>query len=89
MVLKFSQQMKHAQSTEKYIRLIFNSYEEIGQNILVITIFLTTRYIHMLLIHYKIKGTVILPRVAIHAIPPFKFYNTVYRYENANKTQHI
>jgi hypothetical protein len=56
-----------------------NKTEEIGQNILVITIFLTTRYIHMLLIHYKIKGTVILPRVAIHAIPPFKFYNTVYR----------
>jgi hypothetical protein len=26
MVLKFSQQMKHAQMTEKYIRLIFNSY---------------------------------------------------------------
>jgi hypothetical protein len=26
MVLKFSQQMKHAQRTEKYIRLIFNSY---------------------------------------------------------------
>ena len=25
MVLKFSQQMKHAQRTEKYIRLIFNS----------------------------------------------------------------
>jgi hypothetical protein len=53
-----------------------NKTEEIGQNILVITIFLTTRYIHMLLIHYKIKGTVILPRVAI---PPFKFYNTVFR----------
>jgi len=43
-----------------------NKTEEIGQNILVITIFLTTRYIHMLLIHYKIKGTVILPRGAIH-----------------------
>jgi hypothetical protein len=56
-----------------------NKTEEIGQNILVITIFLTTRYIHMLLIHYKIKGTVILPRVAIHTIPPFKFYNTVFR----------
>jgi hypothetical protein len=56
-----------------------NKTEEIGQNILVITIFLTTRYIHMLLIHYKIKGTVILPRVAIHAIPPLKFYNTVFR----------
>jgi len=56
-----------------------NKTEEIGQNILVITIFLTTRYIHKLLIHYKIKGTVILPRVAIHAIPPFKFYNTVFR----------
>jgi hypothetical protein len=56
-----------------------NKTEEIGQNILVITIFLTTRYIHMLLIHYKIKGTVILPRVAIHIIPPFKFYNTVFR----------
>ena len=26
MVLKFSQQMKHAQRTEKYMRLIFNSY---------------------------------------------------------------
>ena len=26
MVLKFSQQMKHAQRTEKYIRLIFISY---------------------------------------------------------------
>jgi len=26
MVLKFSQQMKHAQRTEKYIRLILNSY---------------------------------------------------------------
>jgi len=26
MVLKFSQQMKHAQRTEKYLRLIFNSY---------------------------------------------------------------
>ena len=26
MVLEFSQQMKHAQRTEKYIRLIFNSY---------------------------------------------------------------
>jgi hypothetical protein len=26
MVLKFSQQMKYAQRTEKYIRLIFNSY---------------------------------------------------------------
>jgi len=26
MVLKFSQQIKHAQRTEKYIRLIFNSY---------------------------------------------------------------
>ena len=26
MVLKFSQQMKHAQMTEKYIRLVFNSY---------------------------------------------------------------
>ena len=26
MVLKFSQQTKHAQRTEKYIRLIFNSY---------------------------------------------------------------
>ena len=26
MVLKFSQQMKRAQRTEKYIRLIFNSY---------------------------------------------------------------
>ena len=26
MVHKFSQQMKHAQRTEKYIRLIFNSY---------------------------------------------------------------
>ena len=26
MVLKFSQQMKHAQRTEKYRRLIFNSY---------------------------------------------------------------
>jgi hypothetical protein len=26
MVLKFSQQMKHAQRIEKYIRLIFNSY---------------------------------------------------------------
>jgi hypothetical protein len=26
MVLKFSQQMKHAQTNEKYIRLIFNSY---------------------------------------------------------------
>jgi hypothetical protein len=26
MVLKFSQQMKHAQKNEKYIRLIFNSY---------------------------------------------------------------
>ena len=26
MVLKFSQQMKHAQRTEKYIRLTFNSY---------------------------------------------------------------
>jgi hypothetical protein len=26
MVLKFTQQMKHAQRTEKYIRLIINSY---------------------------------------------------------------
>ena len=26
MVLKFSQQMKHAQRTEKYIRLIFKSF---------------------------------------------------------------
>jgi hypothetical protein len=26
MVLKFFQQMKHAQRTEKYIQLIFNSY---------------------------------------------------------------
>jgi len=26
MVPKFSQQMKHAQRTEKYIRLTFNSY---------------------------------------------------------------
>jgi hypothetical protein len=26
MVVKFSQQMEHAQRTEKYIRLVFNSY---------------------------------------------------------------